>query len=125
MGLPRQRPVFLNLLQIRLPVTGVVSILHRASGVLLVLLLPLGLWALDGSLASAQEYARWRHSLATPLAQGVLYVVLWLFLQHLFSGIRHLLLDLDFCVDRACARRSAWLTYIASLLTVAAIGVLA
>lgn len=125
MGLPRQRPVFLNLLQIRLPVTGVVSILHRASGVLLVALLPFGLWALDGSLESAETFQQWRNRLTTPLAQVVLYVALWLFLQHFFSGIRHLLLDLDICVERACARRTAWLTYVASLLAVAAIGVLA
>ena len=46
-----RRPVFLNLLVIRLPVTGWVSILHRLSGALLFLAFPLGVWALSVSLS--------------------------------------------------------------------------
>jgi len=51
-------------------------------------------------------------------------VVLWLLLQHFFAGVRHLLLDLDICVERVCARRSAWLILAGSLLAAAAFGVL-
>ena len=50
-----QRPVYLNLLRIHLPVGGVVSILHRVTGVLLALLLPYSLWFLQQSLASAED----------------------------------------------------------------------
>ena len=52
-----KRPVYLNLFQIRLPVAGVVSILHRITGVVMVISLPLSLYALQQSLASADEYA--------------------------------------------------------------------
>jgi succinate dehydrogenase / fumarate reductase cytochrome b subunit len=47
MEMPRRRPVYLNLFKIRLPLPGVVSIMHRASGALLFLLLPLLLYVLQ------------------------------------------------------------------------------
>ena len=39
---PVRRPKHLNLLVIRLPLPGVLSILHRVSGVILLAALPLG-----------------------------------------------------------------------------------
>jgi len=124
MGNSNRRPFFLNLLQLRLPFTGVVSILHRVSGVLLVLMLPPALLLLDRSLADPEGFELCRRLMTTLPAKVLGFAVLWLFVQHLFSGIRHLLLDLDLCVDLICARRSAWLVTMASVLAVAAIGVL-
>jgi len=40
----KPRPKHLNLLQIRLPIAGIVSIMHRVSGAVLFLMLPLLLW---------------------------------------------------------------------------------
>ncbi|MEJ2620711.1 MAG: succinate dehydrogenase, cytochrome b556 subunit, partial [Candidatus Thiodiazotropha sp.] len=37
----KPRPVFLNLLKIRLPIAGIMSIIHRATGVVMVLSIPL------------------------------------------------------------------------------------
>ncbi len=119
-----KRPFFLNLIQIRLPVTGVVSILHRVSGALLVLLLPPALLLLERSLESPERFDACRRLMATLPAKILWLAILWLLMQHLFTGIRHLLLDLDLCVDRVCARRSAWLVLAGSLAAVAAIGVL-
>jgi len=119
-----ERPVFLNLLQIRLPITGVVSILHRVSGVVLVLILPVGLLLLERSLEGPEGFEACRRVLASGPIRIVVLVVLWLLLQHFFAGVRHLLLDLDICVERVCARRSAWLILAGSLLAAAAFGVL-
>ena len=53
----RQRPFFLNLLAIRLPIGGVVSILHRASGAFLSLAIPCLLYTLMLSLRSPEDFA--------------------------------------------------------------------
>ena len=52
----QQRPVFLNLLRIRQPVTAVLSILHRITGVLMVLLLPGLIYLLDLSLRGPAQF---------------------------------------------------------------------
>jgi succinate dehydrogenase / fumarate reductase cytochrome b subunit len=125
MGNNDKRPVYLNLLQIRLPVTGVLSILHRLTGVLLVLLIPLLLAGLQRSLEDPQFFDHTRQVMGTPVGKITAGVVLWLLAQHFYSGLRHLLLDLDVGIGRVAARRSAWLAFAAAGLTVLAIGALA
>jgi len=113
-----QRPVFLNLLHIRLPVAGVMSILHRASGLLLFLTIPLLLYTLSLSLRSEQGYAEAAALLQGGLVRLLLVIVSWALCHHLLAGIRFLLIDLDIGVERAAMRRSAWLVNIsAPLLT--------
>lgn len=104
-----KRPVYLNLLRIRLPVGGVVSILHRVTGVALVLLLPLLLYTLQRSLADANAYARIVALFGSPAGRVAVLVVALMLAHHFFAGVRHLLLDLDVGIGRITARRSAWL----------------
>lgn len=101
------RPVFLQLWRIRLPLPGVVSILHRISGVLMVLALPFGVWLLATAAASPTGFAQVKNLLAQPLMLLILLVLLWAFLHHLFAGIRHLVMDLGQAVELAQARRTA------------------
>lgn len=124
MGDKNNRPVFLNLLQIRLPIGGVVSILHRGTGIVLTLLTPLFLYMLHSSLYDPQAFARYVTYFSSPLGRFNALLTLWLFLQHLLSGVRHLLLDLDIGIGRADARRSAWMTLVLSLAIVVAVGVM-
>jgi succinate dehydrogenase / fumarate reductase cytochrome b subunit len=119
----KTRPVFLNLLQIRLPIGGVVSILHRASGVLLVLLLPPLLYGLQQSLSGPDEYAAMSARLTTLPGRIVVLMLLWFLAQHFFSGMRHLLFDLDIGLDKRPARLLAWLTFAASVLVVVLAGI--
>jgi succinate dehydrogenase / fumarate reductase, cytochrome b subunit len=105
--MPKTRPVFLNLLQIRLPPAALASILHRLSGVVLVLALPMILWLLQGSLEGPEGFRQAQDLLAGYAGRGVLLLLLWLWLHHLFAGIRFLLLDCDLGVERNAARRSA------------------
>ena len=111
----KKRPVYLNLFKIRLPVGGVVSILHRVTGVLLVLSLPAAIYMLQRSLQDPAAFMDIVARLATPAGRFAVLVIVWLFAQHFFSGIRHLLLDIDVGIDRTAARRGAWLTFVASL----------
>ena len=55
----RQRPGTMRLVdavKYRLPLAGVVSILHRASGGLMFILLPFVIWLFDKSLSSEASY---------------------------------------------------------------------
>lgn len=116
------RPVFLNLLQIRLPIGGIVSILHRVTGVFLVLMLPLLLYGLQQSLSGPAEFSAITNRLSTPWARALLLLSLWIFAQHFFSGLRHLLFDLDIGMGRIPARRLAWATLVVSALVVVLAG---
>jgi succinate dehydrogenase / fumarate reductase, cytochrome b subunit len=93
--MPKPRPKYLNLLQIRLPVPGVISIMHRASGAVLFLVIPLILYVLGTSLESPNGFAAVAGLLATPLAKLVVIGLLWGFFHHFCAGIRYLALDLD------------------------------
>jgi succinate dehydrogenase / fumarate reductase cytochrome b subunit len=124
MATNKKRPVYLNLLQIRLPIGGVVSIIHRVSGFLLVLLIPVALCTLQTSLESPMRFEEVRAFLASGIGRIAMLLALWVLVQHLYSGIRHLFMDIDVGVERPTARRSAWLTLAASIVTVALLGVL-
>lgn len=117
----KQRPVYLNLLRIHLPVGGVVSILHRVTGVLLVVSLPFLLLLLQQSLASVEDYRRVTALLHTLPVRILLFVLLVTLAHHFFAGVRHLLLDLDVGISRHGGKRGAWLVLIA----VATVGVAA
>ena len=104
-----KRPVYLDLLHIRLPVGAVISILHRVSGVLLVLLLPAALYLLQLSLSGAEAYAQVTGMLSSLPGRVLLFSAALILTHHLFAGLRHLLLDLDVGISRAASRRSAWL----------------
>ncbi len=104
---PDSRPVFLNLLRIRQPITAIVSIAHRISGVLLFLSLPYLIWLLDRSLSSPQEYASVVQHLSSPLNKFLLLIIAWAAAHHFFAGIRFLLLDIDIGIDLAIARKTA------------------
>src|SRR5438105_11591264 len=124
MATTKKRPVYLNLAQIRLPIGGVVSIIHRISGFLMVLLIPVALHYLQTSLESPMRFEQVRSSLSSGLGRVALLLALWVLVQHLYSGVRHLFMDIDVGVERPTARRSAWITLAASIITVALLGVL-
>jgi succinate dehydrogenase / fumarate reductase cytochrome b subunit len=85
----------------------VVSILHRVSGVLMVLAIPIGAWALGAALASASGYERVAGFLGALPVKIALLVLMWSFLHHLLAGLRHLTMDLGHALDLKPARRTA------------------
>jgi len=103
-----KRPVDLPLLKIRLPIGGIISIVHRITGALLVLILPLASYWLDRSLGSQKGFEETAKFLDSPVIKAFVILMLAIFIQHLVSGVRHLILDLQVGLDRAAARRSAW-----------------
>jgi len=113
------RPKHLALHKIKLPLPGFVSILHRASGILLFISLPLLLWMLQASMRSIETYTQLMQILQHPLSKLVLLGLLWAFFHHFCAGIRYLALDLHLGSSLAQARASSkWVLGISLLLTV-------
>ena len=124
----KHRPKYLSLpailFQIRLPLPGWVSILHRVSGALLFF--PFAAWLLymlDTSLASEQGFARVKeHYLQLPLVKAAVLLFIWSYCHHFCAGIRFLFLDLDKGVDLRTARLTSWLVIASGLLLTAFFG---
>jgi len=103
----RNRPKNLNLFTIRLPINAVVSILHRMSGMVLFLLIPALIWALQTSLSSESSFDRlgamFRHWTLKLLLIGFS----WPFFHHLYAGLRHLGQDVHWMTTLNKARFSS------------------
>lgn len=112
-----RRPKYLNLLKIHLPVTGVASILHRISGVLLFIGIPFLIYALSLSLRSAESFARVYAFFDNMFVRVFALLLLYSLAHHFFAGIRYLLLDLDIGVELKAARASALGVILAALVT--------
>jgi succinate dehydrogenase / fumarate reductase cytochrome b subunit len=110
------RPKYLNLLQIRLPIPGLISILHRVSGALLFLALPLLLCGLQQSLGDEGNFDNFKDTLQYPLVKLAIIVLLWAYFHHFCAGIRHLLLDLDMGTELQHARLTAWIVLLGGIL---------
>lgn len=109
------RPVFLDLWRIKLPATGIVSILHRVSGVLMVLAIPAAAILLHLALSGPQGFEAAVGFLHNGLVRLALLVLAWALLHHLFAGVRYLLLDIGIGLERPAARRSAWTAMVAAV----------
>ena len=116
------RPKYLNLLAIRLPLPGWVSILHRVSGFAMFFLLPLLLWLLDNSLHSRSSFTRFQEVIAQPLMKLVLLGLLWAYLHHLFAGLRYIGMDMHWGVDLPTTRATSKAVLGVSLLLTALLG---
>ena len=115
----KQRPKNLDLFTIRLPVNAVVSIIHRASGVVLFLIQPVLLWALYLSLSSEQGYGAVTATLHQWPFKLLLTVLAAAFFHHFYAGIRHLAMDVHWMTTLQKARFSSrvvlWLVAVTML----------
>jgi succinate dehydrogenase / fumarate reductase, cytochrome b subunit len=112
----RKRPVFIDLMKIRLPLPGIVSILHRVSGAGLFLFLPLLLCMLSGSLESPATFDAIHDWLAHPLHKIIISGLIWAYLHHFCAGVRFLLLDLHCGIQLKSARSSSLYVLLFSLI---------
>ncbi|UZJ45731.1 succinate dehydrogenase, cytochrome b556 subunit [Marinimicrobium sp. C6131] len=88
-----QRPVNLDISTIKLPITAIVSILHRISGVFLFAGVAVLLWLLDGSLASEEQFVALQETLTQPVWQFIVWAVVAALAYHMAMGVRHLFMD--------------------------------
>ncbi len=118
-----KRPVNLDIATINLPITALVSILHRVSGVVLFGAVAVLLWALDISLASQQSFTDMKECLQNPLAKTVLWLVLAGLAYHTVAGIRHLIMDMGVGETLEGGRLGAKLVFGFSFVLIALAGV--
>jgi succinate dehydrogenase / fumarate reductase, cytochrome b subunit len=121
----KTRPEFRNigigqLAHYRLPLAGKVSILHRASGILLFLLLPFSLYLFEQSLTSEISFDTLKGFASNIIVKLVILVISWAFSFHFFAGLRFLLLDTHTAVSKEGGRNTATIVLVLStLLTIA------
>ncbi len=104
---PVNRPKNLNLRTIRLPVPALVSILHRASGFLLFLLIPALIWCLQQMLSSPEGFQQVKHVLDSVFVKAIIFAGLWAFWHHFCAGLRHLAMDFHWGMALRQARFTA------------------
>lgn len=119
----KNRPKHLAVWKIRLPIPGIVSILHRISGALLFVAIPFLLYLLEESLSSKEAFSSHLAVMHHPLTKICLFAVLWAFLHHMIAGLRFLLLDIHQGLALKTARNSARLVLIVSLALTAVLGI--
>ena len=113
----KKRPGEMRLLdatQYRLPPAGWVSILHRVSGLVLILLMPFVIWMFDTSLTSEVTFTQFSAAFVGGIGFVPAFLVklaalalIWGFLQHFCAGVRHLYMDFTHTVDKEFGRVSA------------------
>jgi succinate dehydrogenase / fumarate reductase, cytochrome b subunit len=128
----KQRPGTMRLvdaLQYRLPLAGVVSILHRISGALMFALLPFILWMFDKSVTSEASYEQFTSAFGIGLGflpgwfiKLVVLALIWAYLHHFIAGVRHLWMDMTHSVTKEFGRSSAVVTLAASVLLTLLLG---
>ena len=119
----------IDALQYRLPLAGLVSILHRVSGVMMFLLLPLIVWLFDVSLTSEISYGQFTSAFLAGIGflpgwfmKLVALALIWAYLHHFIAGVRHLWMDATHAVSLDFGRQSAVVTLAASVLLTLVLG---
>ena len=115
-------PMFLNLFQIKFPITAIASILHRLSGVLLFFSIPLLLCLLENSLFSADNFIGIKKCSASLFGKISIWLIASAIFYHLLAGIRHMLMDIGVGEEKCCSTLSARLVIILASVLSAAIG---
>ena len=112
-----------------LPLAGIVSILHRASGLVMFVLMPFIIWMFDTSITSEISYGQFASVFknGTGLLGGWFYklvalALIWSFLHHLIAGVRHLWMDATHAVTKEFGRLSAIFTLVVSVVLTLALG---
>jgi len=118
------RPVNLSMGQVlevnlKSPV-AIASILHRLSGVIVFLLVPVLLWLLDKSLSSPEGFAQVQEIFNGFFVRFIVWVFVAGLIYHFIAGVKHLLAELGFAEELQSGRIAATISLILS-----AIGIIA
>jgi succinate dehydrogenase / fumarate reductase, cytochrome b subunit len=130
-----KRPEFRNINALtdlpsyRLPLAGIVSILHRISGAMMFLLMPFIIWMFDRSVTSEFTYAKFVHVFSGGVSfvpgwffKLIALALIWAYLHHFIAGLRHLYMDVCHAVTKEFGKSSAVVTLALSLGLTAILG---
>lgn len=115
----KARPKNLNLLSVKFPMSAIMSVGHRAAGILLFLSLPYFLYLLQISLTNEAGFALVKAEIQGPVVKLFGLIIIWSLAHHFFAGIRFFLLDLDIGIDKKWAQKTAVLVMAAGFLVFA------
>jgi succinate dehydrogenase / fumarate reductase cytochrome b subunit len=123
-----KRPEFRNINALddlpgyRWPLAAIVSGMHRASGLIMFLLMPFIIWMFDTSVSSELSFARFTSAFSNGIGfvPGILIKLvalglIWAYLHHFFAGMRHIRMDLFHTVTKEAGKKTAQLTLLLSL----------
>ena len=118
------RPVNLSMGQVldvnlKSPV-AIASILHRLSGVIVFLLVPVLLWILDKSLSSPEGFAQVQAIFDSFIVRFIVWVFVAGLIYHTFTGIKHLLADVGVAEELQSGRTAATISLILSAIGIVA-----
>ncbi|BCA96747.1 succinate dehydrogenase, cytochrome b556 subunit [Legionella antarctica] len=119
----KKRPVNLDLGSLKFPPMAIASILHRISGLLLFILLPVMLFILGKSLHSEEIFEQTKSMLTSPYYKLALWAFSAAMIYHVLAGIRHLLMDMGFGEHLETARRSAIFVIVLSVILTIFLGI--
>ena len=114
---------FTDLPSYRLPLAGLVSILHRISAAIMFLLMPFIIWMFDTSISSEISFAKFKSAFNVGMLglPGVLWklaalALIWAYLHHFIAGLRHLWMDTSHAaVSKEFGKSSAAFTLAVSI----------
>ena len=119
------KPVYINLFRIQLPLSALLSISHRVSGILIFfLVLPVSAYILNLLLASQDSFSSFVDVFNSSffLRTFVLFNIL-IFEYHVIAGIRHMLMDFHLVSETLSASNTSAITalivfFVIALLTI-------
>lgn len=92
----KSKRVYLNLFAFDFPLTAITSIIHRVTGLLLFVLMPLVLYFFKLAVESESSFAIAASLISTFYIKIVLYLFWFALIYHLISGIKHMVMDLGY-----------------------------
>lgn len=119
----KKRPVNLDLGSLKFPPMAIASILHRVSGILLFLLLPVMLYLLGLSLHSEESFAQMKMLLTTPFLKLVLWGFSASLAYHVLAGLRHIIMDAGFGEHLNTGRYTAVLVIVLGVISTIFLGI--
>jgi succinate dehydrogenase / fumarate reductase, cytochrome b subunit len=120
-GVRKARPEFRNIhisqiVAYRLPLAGIISILHRVSGAAMFLIgLPVILYLFEQSITSELSFQNFKLAFSNIFVKLVLIGLAWSFIHHFCCGIRYLMLDMHKGLEKHQAKQSATIVMAVSL----------
>jgi len=119
----KERPVNLDLSTIQFPAAAKASILHRVSGVIMLVSLAFLIWAFATSLSGPEGFAQVESIMTSFIAKCIGWGILTALGFHLIIGIRHLIMDMGFWEELDSGRASATASIVISIIVSVLVGV--
>ena len=120
------KPVYINLFKIQLPLSALLSISHRVSGILIFfLVLPVSAYILNLLLASQDSFSSFVDVFNSSifLRTFVLFNIL-IFEYHVIAGIRHMLMDFKLVSETLSASNTSAITALIVFFAIALLTIL-